>query len=247
VLRAFERLAIFGRCCKQVSAGRRNQNQLDYPMISTRIWKNWSKWAPAISIAWRPFPNERGPPHGGSIRQNLPPRARTKRVGETPALRRQRSQVSNLVGRANQINYLSKIARRCTKVKLTTNSPAKRVHWRVIGGNSVRGQTPCECRSAPRKTTERIHSRTIPLPDMRRSLDHLVGRNQKRVWDDQAAARALIRAAHAAETQGFGLAGIDRVQVSETKVSFRQVTRASKPNHDRIITNPAATPTASAA
>jgi hypothetical protein len=79
-----------------------------------------------------------------------------------------------------------------------------------------------------------------------RSLDHLVDRNQKRVWDNQAAARALIRAAHATETQGFGLAGIDRVQVSETKVSFLQVTRASTPNHKRIITNPAATPTARA-
>src|SRR5215472_6862674 len=36
----------------------RNQNQFDYLTISTRIWKNWLKWAPAISIAWQPFPNE---------------------------------------------------------------------------------------------------------------------------------------------------------------------------------------------
>jgi hypothetical protein len=36
----------------------RNQKLLDYPMTSTRIWKKWSKQAPAISIAWLPFPNE---------------------------------------------------------------------------------------------------------------------------------------------------------------------------------------------
>jgi hypothetical protein len=42
----------------------RNQNQLDYPTISTRIWKNRPKRALAISMAWQPFPNENGPPQG---------------------------------------------------------------------------------------------------------------------------------------------------------------------------------------
>jgi hypothetical protein len=38
----------------------RNQNPLDYPMISTRIWKKRRRHAPAVSIAWQPFPNETG-------------------------------------------------------------------------------------------------------------------------------------------------------------------------------------------
>jgi hypothetical protein len=39
----------------------RNQNQLDYPTISTRIWKKSAKRALAISIAWQPFPNASSP------------------------------------------------------------------------------------------------------------------------------------------------------------------------------------------
>jgi hypothetical protein len=37
----------------------RNQNQLDYPTISRRIWKKRPKHALAISIAWQAFPNEK--------------------------------------------------------------------------------------------------------------------------------------------------------------------------------------------
>jgi hypothetical protein len=38
----------------------RNQNPFDFPIISRRVWKKWPKDAPAISIAWLPFPNEKG-------------------------------------------------------------------------------------------------------------------------------------------------------------------------------------------
>jgi hypothetical protein len=44
---------------------------------------------------------------------------------------------SNPVGRANQINDLSKIVRKRQKAKLTTNSPTKRLYWRVIGDHSA--------------------------------------------------------------------------------------------------------------
>ena len=37
----------------------RNQNQLDCSTISKRVWKKPAKRAPAISIAWQLFPNER--------------------------------------------------------------------------------------------------------------------------------------------------------------------------------------------
>jgi len=37
----------------------RNQNPLDYSAVSRRIWKKWAKYAPAISIAWLLFPNEK--------------------------------------------------------------------------------------------------------------------------------------------------------------------------------------------
>ena len=42
----------------------RNQNQLDYSTISTRIWKKGSKRPLAISIAWQPFPNKEGAREG---------------------------------------------------------------------------------------------------------------------------------------------------------------------------------------
>jgi len=38
----------------------RNQNQLDYSMISKRAWKEAQNSALVISIAWRLFPNEKG-------------------------------------------------------------------------------------------------------------------------------------------------------------------------------------------
>jgi hypothetical protein len=60
----------------------RNQNPLDYPTISTRIWKNRPKRALAISIAWQPFPNENDPPQGGSIPRNLGPRDQGLRCRE---------------------------------------------------------------------------------------------------------------------------------------------------------------------
>ena len=41
------------------------------------------------------------------------------------------------VGRANQINDLSKIVRKRVKAKLTTNSPTKRLYWRVNGDHSA--------------------------------------------------------------------------------------------------------------
>src|SRR5438128_194002 len=44
---------------------------------------------------------------------------------------------SNPVGRANQINDLRKSLRRRARGKLTTNSPAERAYWRVIGGHFV--------------------------------------------------------------------------------------------------------------
>jgi hypothetical protein len=40
---------------------------------------------------------------------------------------------SNPLGRASKINDLSKIVRKRVKAKLTTNSPTKRLYWRVIG------------------------------------------------------------------------------------------------------------------
>jgi hypothetical protein len=39
----------------------RNQTQLDYSMISKRIWKKHPQPTPAISIVWQPFPNEKQP------------------------------------------------------------------------------------------------------------------------------------------------------------------------------------------
>src|SRR5260370_36287127 len=36
-----------------------------------RAFGKWPKHAPAISIAWQPFPNEKGPSPGRSVPQNL--------------------------------------------------------------------------------------------------------------------------------------------------------------------------------
>ena len=41
---------------------------------------------------------------------------------------------SNPVGRANLINQLCEVSEKRPKVRLTTNSPIKSRHWRVIGG-----------------------------------------------------------------------------------------------------------------